>query len=88
MKVKQIAALVLILYAAITVAFVFHDHFKEHHPGNHCNLCQILHAPAHTPALTSHTPILMAEGTYVPNTQVRATDLLIFATSERAPPTV
>jgi Protein of unknown function (DUF2946) len=87
MKLKQIAALVLILYAAITVAFIFHDHFKEH-PGNHCNICQILHAPAHTPALTSFTPVLVTEGTYVPTPQVSANELLIFARPERAPPTL
>ncbi|MCI0611927.1 hypothetical protein L0244_02950 [bacterium] len=87
MKLKRIAAFVLILYAAITVAFVFHDHLKEQ-PGNHCNICQILHAPAHTPALTSHTPVLAANGTFVPTLQVSANQLLIFPCSERAPPTL
>jgi hypothetical protein len=87
MKVKQIAAFVLILYAAITVAFLFHDHLKEQ-PGNHCNICQILHAPAHTPALTGHTPVLVANGTFVPTLQVSANPLLIFPSSERAPPTL
>jgi hypothetical protein len=87
MKIKQIAAFVLILYAAITVAFLFHDHLKEQ-PGNHCNICQILHAPAHTPVLTSHTPVLVAKGTYVPTLQVSTTKLLIFSSSERAPPTL
>ena len=85
MKLKQIAAFVLILYAAITVAFAFHDHVKEQ-PGNHCNICQILHAPAHTPTITSFTPILVAHGTYVPKIQVRANELLTFSNSERAPP--
>jgi hypothetical protein len=87
MKVKQIAAVVLILYAAITVAFVFHDHLKEQ-PGNHCNICQVLHAPAHTPVLTSYTPVLVAKGTYVPILKVSTNELLIFHTSERAPPTL
>jgi hypothetical protein len=86
MKMKRIAALVLILYAAITVAFVFHDHLKEH-PGNHCNICQILHAPAHTPAITTCTPVLVTEGTYVPSVKISTNELLIFSTSERAPPT-
>jgi hypothetical protein len=85
MKLKQIAAFVLILYAAITLGFVFHDHLKEQ-PGNHCNICQILHAPAHTPVLTSFIPALVDHGTYVPTIQVSTNELLTFSNSERAPP--
>jgi hypothetical protein len=87
MKAKQIAAFVLILYAAITLGFVFHDHLKEQ-PGNHCNICQILHAPAHTPALTSFIPVLVANENYVPTVQVTANELLTFYSSDRAPPTL
>jgi len=85
MKVKRIAAFVLILYAAIFVALAFHNHLTEH-PGKHCNACQTVHTPGHAPAITTYSPLLITQAILQTEAQVTARTLLVSSNSERAPP--
>jgi len=87
MRIKRIAACVLILYAAIFVALAFHNHFTE--PARkHCNACQIMHAPGFTPAVTTYTPLLIVQGTLSFDVDTALGTLLVLSSTERAPPTV
>lgn len=88
MKVKQIAAVVLVLYAAIFLAVAFHDHFKES-GRTHCSVCQISRTPVHaTAAITFAAFLITVAGPTQPVVLSVAQTPLVSVISDRAPPTV
>jgi hypothetical protein len=85
MKLRRIAAFLLIFYAAICVVFVVHDHLTDR-PGGHCGICQILHAPAYTQPIATQAPAFIVQDACMPVLQIATCSLPISPESERAPP--
>jgi hypothetical protein len=69
------------------VALNFHNHFTEQ-PGKHCNVCQTMHSPGHTPGIAPYTPILIVQGTLPINEDAAPRTFLVSTSSERAPPSL
>jgi hypothetical protein len=87
MKVRRIAAFLLIVYAAICLSFLFHTHSTEQ-PGSHCSICQVLQAPGYPLAIAAHAPLFIVQESCSPVVHLIAGSQWISPESERAPPQI
>jgi hypothetical protein len=87
MHARKIAAFLLVVYAVISVSFLFHNHATEQ-PGDHCGICQILHAPGYPLAIATYDPILTVQAADLPALQLAASTPFTSTESQRAPPSL
>ena len=87
MKVRRIAAFLLVVYVAICISFLLHIHLTER-SGEHCSICQVLDAPGDPLTSAAHDPLLTLQESCVPVVQIAACSELASIESERAPPSI
>jgi hypothetical protein len=85
MKIRRIAAFLLVLYVAICVSLVLHIHLTEQ-PGGHCSICQFLDTPGAPLSSITYAPLFSLEEFWRPVVQAAAHSEWSSVESERSPP--
>jgi hypothetical protein len=87
MKVRRIAAFLLLVYVAICVSFILHIHLREPAVG-HCKVCQFFDTPGAAVSSITYAPLFSLQELCRSVVRIAAQSEWASPASERAPPRV